>query len=53
MASLNDAKAINVTVAKKINIRDSYVVFEVEYLWNDWVKKDETNANLISRIGLP
>ena len=24
-----------------------YVVFEVEYLWNGWIKKDEVNANLI------
>ena len=24
-----------------------YVMFEVEYLWNGWVKKDEVNANLI------
>ena len=28
-------------------IRGSDVVFEVEYLLNGWVKKNEVNANLI------
>ena len=25
----------------------NYVVFEVEYFWNGWVKKDGDNTNLI------
>ena len=37
----------DVRVANKNIIRDTYAVFEVEYLWNGWVKKDEVNANLI------
>ena len=42
-----DAKAFNVRVANKnYKIRDPYVVFEVEYLRNDWVKKDGVNANI-------
>ena len=28
-------------------VRDRYVVFEVEYLLNHCVKKDEVNANLV------
>ena len=28
-------------------------MFEVEYLWNGWVKKDQINANLSYAIGLP
>ena len=44
----NDAKAINVRVANKnYNIRGLYIVFEVEYLWNDLVKKNGVNANLV------
>ena len=40
--------AINVRVANKIyNIRGDLVAFEVEYLWNGWVKKDWVNANLV------
>ena len=35
----NDEKAINVKVGNKIikiyNIRGPYVVFEVDYVWND------------------
>ena len=32
---------------KNYNIRGPDVVFEVEYLWNGWVKKDGINANLV------
>ena len=32
---------------KIYNIRDTDVVFEVEYLENGWVKKVEVNANLV------
>ena len=28
-------------------ISSFYVVFEVEYLCNGWVKKDDVNANLV------
>ena len=27
--------------------RGPYVVFEVEYLWNSWIKEDGANANLV------
>ena len=44
----NDTKAINFRVSNKnYNIRVPYTVFEVEYLWNGWVKKDGVNANLV------
>ena len=47
----NDAKAMNVRVAKKIikifNIRGPDVMFEVEYPWNGWVKKNGVYANPI------
>ena len=42
----NDAKGVNVRVANKNN-RGLYAVFEVEYLWSGWVKKDGVNANLV------
>ena len=32
---------------KDYNIKAPYVVFEVEYLWNGWVKKDGVNVNLV------
>ena len=34
-------------VANKINFdhKGPYIVFEVEYLWNCRVKKDEANSN--------
>ena len=49
----NNAKAINVRVTNK-NYKsiDPYNVFKVEYLWNDWVKKDGVNANLV-KYGSP
>ena len=25
-----------------------YVLFEVKYFWNDWIKKDGVNDNLVS-----
>ena len=31
----------------KIMITGLHIAFEVEYLWNDRVKKDRVNANLI------
>ena len=34
-------------IFKIYNIRGLDVVFEVAYLWNDWAKKDEVNANLV------
>ena len=38
----------NVKVANKNSSKGGpYVVFEVEYIWNGWVKKDRVNANLI------
>ena len=47
---------MNVRVAKKIikifNIRGPDVMFEVEYLWNGWVKKNGVNANPILFIVL-
>ena len=38
----------NVRVANKnYNIRGPHVMFEVEYLWNGWVKKDGVNVNVV------
>ena len=36
-----------IKIIKTYNIRGPDVVFEVEYLWNDSVKKDGVNANLV------
>ena len=49
----NNAKAINVRVANEnYKSRNPCDVFKVEHLWNDWVKKDGVNANLI-KYGSP
>ena len=32
---------------EKNNYRGIYVMFEVEYLWNGWIRKDGANAKLI------
>ena len=32
---------------KIYNIRGPDVVFEVEYLWNGWIKMNGVNANLV------
>ena len=32
---------------KNYNVRDPYVMFEVENLWNGVVKKDVANFNLV------
>ena len=43
-----DAKDINVRATNKnYNISGHYVVFEVEYLWNGWVKKNGVNVNFV------
>ena len=36
-----------IKIIKIFNIRGPDVVFEAEYLWNGWVKKDGVNANLV------
>ena len=44
----SDVKAFNVRVANKnYNFRVLFVVVEVEYLWNGWIKMDRVNANLV------
>ena len=45
-ANANETKAVKVA-NKNYNIRGPDVVFEVEYLWNGWVKKDGVNVNLV------
>ena len=44
----NDATVINISVANKnYNIRDLYVTFKVEYLWNGLVKIDGVDAHVV------
>ena len=33
--------------SKNYYLEGPYVVFGAECLWNDWVKKDKVNANVI------
>ena len=40
-------QGLPIKIIKIYNIRGPDVVFEVEYFWNDRVKKDGVNFNLI------